>query len=223
MTVCLNGGKYLQNEMRARVEYKFSSFSGNVTFSAGSVGTGSSGDGQGAGSPQAGEASAEGTGRGGVGGIRAEAGAPPAMSRMDKIRAYMNKKAVRPAGDVDAPELRKDAALREMAAYMKEAAPKNDSKFDFLQSVYWEARGTDGVGEGCSDCPLAAHRVACKVVCRHRYRTSCQAERNFSTLLKQVLSDMRAGTLAHKTDKIDAVARAQQAPYSRICEGRTGT
>ncbi|CAM9761564.1 unnamed protein product [Ascophyllum nodosum] len=110
-----------------------------------------------------------------------------------------------------------------MAAYMKEAAPKNDSKFDFLQSVYWEARGTDGVGEGCSDCPLAAHRVACKVVCRHRYRTSCQAERNFSTLLKQVLSDMRAGTLAHKTDKIDAVARAQQAPYSRICEGRTGT
>ena len=26
---------------------------------------------------------------------------------------------------------------------MKEAAPKNDSKFDFLQ--YWEARGTDGV------------------------------------------------------------------------------
>ena len=53
---------------------------------------------------------------------------------------------------------------------MKEVAPKNDSKFDFLQ--YWEARGTDGVdpaGEGCSACPLAAHRVACKVVCRHRY------------------------------------------------------
>ena len=59
------------------------------------------------------------------------------MSRMGKIRADMNKK-------VDAPELRKDATLREMVAYMKEAAPKNDSKFDFLQ--YWEARGTDGVG-----------------------------------------------------------------------------
>ena len=65
------------------------------------------------------------------------------MSRMDNIRADMNKKVARPAGDVDALELRKDAALREMAAYMKEAAPKNDSKFDFPQ--YWEARGTDGV------------------------------------------------------------------------------
>ena len=52
--------------------------------------------------------------------------------------------------------------------------------------------------------------------------TSCQAERNFSAL-KQVLSYMRAGTLAHKTEKINDVAQAQQAPYSRICEGRTGT
>ena len=39
------------------------------------------------------------------------------MSRMDKIRADMNEKVARPLGDVDAPELRKDAALREMAAY----------------------------------------------------------------------------------------------------------
>ena len=46
------------------------------------------------------------------------------MSRMDKIRADMNKKVARPAGDVDALELRKDAAVREMAAYMKEAAPR---------------------------------------------------------------------------------------------------
>ena len=67
-----------------------------------------------------------------------EAGAPSAMSRMEKIRADMDKKVVRPAGD-DAPELRKDAALREMATYMKEAVPKNDSKFDFLQ--YCEKRG----------------------------------------------------------------------------------
>ena len=80
---------------------------------------------------------------GGSGGTGAEAGAPPAMSRMDNIRADMNKKVACPAGDVDASELRKDVALREMAAYMKEAAPENDSKFDFLQ--YWEARGTDGV------------------------------------------------------------------------------
>ena len=65
------------------------------------------------------------------------------MFRMDKIRADMNKKVARPAGDIITPKLRKDAALRETAAYTKEAVPKNDSKFDFLQ--YWEARGTDGV------------------------------------------------------------------------------
>ena len=59
--------------MGALVKYKVSSFGGNVTSSAGSVGTGSSRDSQGAGGPQAGEASAEGTG----GGTGAEAGAPP--------------------------------------------------------------------------------------------------------------------------------------------------
>ena len=109
--VCLNGGNDLQNEVCALVAYKFWSFSGNVTFSAGSIGTGSNGDGQGAGGPRAGEASAEGTG-GGSGGTGAEAGAPPAMSRMDKNRADKNKKVARPSDDVDAPELRKDAALR---------------------------------------------------------------------------------------------------------------
>ena len=56
---------------------------------------------------------------GGSGGTGAEAGAPPAMSRMDKIRADMNKKVACPADNVDAPELRKDAALREMATYIK--------------------------------------------------------------------------------------------------------
>ena len=90
--------------MRALVEYNFPSFSGNVTFSAGSVGPDSSGDGQGAGDPQAGEASAEGMG-GGSGGPGAEAGDPPAMSRMDKIGADMDKKVARPAGDVNAPKL----------------------------------------------------------------------------------------------------------------------
>ena len=43
--VCLNRGNNLQNEVRALVEYEFSNFSGNATFSAGSVGIGSSGDG----------------------------------------------------------------------------------------------------------------------------------------------------------------------------------
>ena len=120
------------------------------------------------------------------------------MSRMDKIRADMDKKVARPAGDVDAPELRKDAALREMAAYMKEAAPKNDSKFDFLQ--YWEARGTDGV-----DQVVVPARWAHIVLLARLYAgidaTSCQAERNFSAL-KQALSKMRAGTLGQKTEKV---------------------
>ena len=166
----------------------------------GSVGTGSSGDDQGAGAPQAGEASAEGTG-GGSGGTGAEAGAPPAMFRMDKIRADMNEKVARPAGDVDAPELRKDAALREMAAYMKEAATKNDSKFDFLYS--WEARGTGGVDP--SGKVVVPARLPHIGLLARLYAgidtTSCQAERIFSAL-KQVLSDMRASVLAHKTEKM---------------------
>ena len=131
---------------------------------------------------------------GGSGGTGAEAGPPPAMSRMDKIRADMNKKVARPAGDVDAPELRKDAALHEVAAYMKEAPPKNDSKFDFLQ--YWEARGTDGVDPSGKVVVLArwAYIRLLTRLYAGKDTTSCQTERNFSAL-KQVLSDMRAGTL----------------------------
>ena len=130
--VCLNEGNDLQNKVRALVEYKVSSFSGNVTFSAGSVGIGSSGDGQGAEAPKQKRQVPKARGRG-SGGTGAEAGAPPAMSRMDKIRADINKKVAHPAGEVGAPEFRKDATLREMAAFMKKAALKNDSKFDFLE------------------------------------------------------------------------------------------
>ena len=107
---------------------------------------------------------------GGSGGTGAEAGAAPAMSRMDKIRADMNKKVACPAGDVDAPELGKDDALREMAAYITEAAPKNDSKFDFLQ--YWEARGMDGVDPSRKVvvCLPAGRTSGClQGLCRHRY------------------------------------------------------
>ena len=116
----------------ALVKYKFSRFSGKLLLSA-----------RGASAPVAAEMAKAREApkqerqapkaRGGGGGTGAEAGVPPAMSRMDKIRADTNKKVARPAGDVDEPEFRKDAALREMAAYMKEAATKNDSKFDFLQ------------------------------------------------------------------------------------------
>ena len=159
---------------------------------------------------------------GGSGGTGAKAGAPSAISRMEKIGADMNKKVARPPGDVDAPELQKDAALREMAAYTKEAAPKNDSMFDFLQ--YWEARGTDGV-DPSGKVVVPARWSHIELLARLYAgidTTSCQAERNFSAL-KQILSDMRAGSLARKTEKIDAVVQAQQAPYSRIFEGRTGT
>ena len=103
------------------------------------------------------------------------------MSRMDKIRAGMNKKVAHPAGDVDAPELRKGAVLREMAAYMKEAAPKNDSKFHFLQ--YGEAREHGWgrpVEEGCSTCPLVARIEVLARLYAGIDTTSCQAERIFS-------------------------------------------
>ena len=128
-----------------------------------------------------------------------EAGAPPAMSRMDNIRADMNKEVARPAGDVDAPELRKNAVLHEKAAYMKEATLKNDSKFDFLE--YWEALGTDGVdSSGKVVVPARWPHIGllARLYAGIDTTTSCQAERNFSAL-KQVLIDMRAGTLAHKT------------------------
>ena len=145
-------------------------------------------------------------------GTGTEAGVPPAMSRTDKIRADMNKKVVHPAGDVDAPELRKDAVLREMAAYTKEAAPKNDSKFDFLQ-YYWEARYTDRVDpSGKIVVPARWPHIG---LLARLYAgidtTSCQAERNFSTLEQVLISDARAGTLAHKTEKILSLR-----PYSQF-------
>ena len=95
----------------------------------------------------------------------------------------MNKKVARPAGDVDAPELRKDADLREMAAYMKEAAPKNDSKFDFLH--YWEARGTDVVdSSGTVVVPARWPHVGLlvRLYAGIDTTTTCQAKRNFSAL-----------------------------------------
>ena len=117
----------------------FLSFSGNVTFNAGSVGIGSSGNTQGAGGPQAREASTEGT-RGGRRAPGRKQGPRLLFPGWTRSERTWNKKFARPTSDVDAPKLRKDAALREMAAYMKEAAPKNDSKFVFLQ--YLEGRGT---------------------------------------------------------------------------------
>ena len=112
--------------------------------------------------------------RGGFGGHRGGSRTPPAVSRMDNIRPDMNNKVARPAGDIDESELRKDAALREMAEYIREVAPKNDSKFDFLQ--YWEARGTDGVDP--------SGKVVVPAHWPH---------------IGLLASDMRAGTLAHKT------------------------
>ena len=109
------------------------------------------------------------------------------MSRMDKIRADMNKKVARPAGDVDAPELRKDAALREMAAYMKEAAPRNDSKFDFLK--YWEAQVTDGVGPS-RKVVVSARWPRIGLLARLYAgidTTTCQAEKNFSALSRSLV------------------------------------
>ena len=84
---------------------------------------------------------------------------------------------------------------------MKKAAPKNDSKFDFLQ--YWKARGTDGVDpSGKVVVPARGPHIRLLTrVYEGIDTTSCQAERNFSAL-KQILSDMRAGTLAYKTEKM---------------------
>ena len=89
---------------------------------------------------------------------------------------------------------------------MKEAATKNASNFDFLQ--YWEARGTDGVDpSGKVVVPACwTHIGLLAKLYAGIDATSCQAERNVSAL-KQVLSDVRAGTLAHKTEKMVLLLR----------------
>ena len=92
-------------------------------------------------------------------------------------------------------------AEREFAAYMKEAAATNDAKFDLLK--YWNARGVDGVN--AAENVVAPARWPYLSLLARLYAgvdtTSCQAERNFSAL-KQVLSDMRAGTLPRKINQM---------------------
>ena len=124
--------------MRALVENKFSSFSGNVTFSVRNV-----------------DGMERGGGRGHRGGSRG-----PALHVQNEQDQSGHKKGRLPAGDVDAPELRKDAALREIERLQVRLPPALGSA---------EHGWGRPVGKGCSACLLAAYWVAYKVVCRHRY------------------------------------------------------
>ncbi|CAM9735456.1 unnamed protein product [Pylaiella littoralis] len=126
---------------------------------------------------------------------------PAKMSRMERIRASLSTQVSGPTGDVDAAEDRADVAEREFAAYMKEAAATNDAKFDLLK--YWNARGVDGVDASGNVVAPARwpHLSLLARVYAGVDTTSCQAERNFSAL-KQVLSDMRAGTLPRKIEQM---------------------
>ena len=123
----------------------------------------------------------------------------------------MDKKVARPAGDVDAPELRKDASLRKMAAYIKEAAPKNDSKFDFFQ--YWEARGTD---DGVD--PSGKAVVPARWAYIGFLTTSYYADIDTSLVICAPVL-----WLTRERRCCCSGSTGTHAPYSRICEGRTGT
>ena len=225
--VCLNGGQQLLESVTALVEGKLSSFTGSVASwgSAGADASSSGGPGASASGSGGPDASASGSGGSGSGanssgrdngagspeaagtGAASRAGgagspAPTApISRMDRRKAQRDKKVARPPGDVDAPESRADVAEREFNAYMKEAAPSNSSDFDLLQ--YWATRSVDGIDPSGKVVVPARwpHIGLLAKLYAGVDTTSCQAERNFSAL-KRVVSDMQAGTLPHKVEKM---------------------
>ena len=94
-----------------------------------------------------------------------------------------------------------DAGLRESSEFMAEAALTNNSEFDLLE--YWRARAVDGLdASGKVVAPARWPHVALVArVFAGIDTTSCQAERNFSSL-KLVVSDLRASLGAEKTEKI---------------------
>ena len=144
------------------------------------------------------------------------------MFRMDKIRADMNEKVTRPTGDVDVPELRKDVALREMTAYMKEAAPKNDFKFDFLQC--WEARGMDGVDpSGKVVVPARWPHIGSLEGCMQASIPLVVKLRGTFPPLRRSLVIYAAPVLWLKRQRKCCCSGSTGTPYSRIYEGRAGT
>jgi len=71
------------------------------------------------------------------------------------------------------------------------------------QYPLWNARGVDGVDEAGNVVAPARwpHLSSLAHVYAGMNTTSCQAERNFSAV-KQVLSDMRAGTLPRRIEQM---------------------
>ena len=84
---------------------------------------------------------------------------------------------------------------------MAEAALTNNSEFDLLE--YWRARAFDGLdASGKVVAPARwPHVDLVARVFAAIDTTSCQAERNFSSL-KMVVSDLRASRGAEKIEKI---------------------
>ncbi|CAM9575217.1 unnamed protein product [Ectocarpus sp. 4 AP-2014] len=196
--VCLKGDESFQESAADAVREILKTFTGNMSRSSigdmGDAGNATSGG------DRSGEGSSSAAGETGSG-APVGTGPSPRMSRMDRVRAAMNKQVARPAGDKDAAESRGDVALREFTAYMQEAAAPSDpdSAFDLLD--YWATRGVDGLDKS-GKVVVPARRPHVGLLARLYAgidTTSCQAERNFSAL-KLVLSDMRAGILPHNIE-----------------------
>ena len=126
---------------------------------------------------------------------------PARPDRLARIRAKNNQLVARPSTIPSASETRTDAGLREFSEYMAGAALINNSEFDLLE--YWRARAVDGLdASGKVVAPARWPHVGLVArVFAAIDTTSCQAERNFSSL-KLVVSDLRTSLGAEKIEKI---------------------
>ena len=127
--------------------------------------------------------------------------APARPDRLARIKAKKNQLVAHPSTIPSVSETRTDAGLREFSEYMAEAALTNNSEFDLLE--YSRARAVDGLdASGKVVAPIRWPHVGLVArVFAGIDTTSCEAERNFSSL-KLVVSDLRASLEVEKIEKI---------------------
>ena len=207
--VCLNGGEQLQQTVRDDTSAQFLTFDWSVRprpAGAARAGGGAAGtDGpfapSSAPSPAGAAAGQTGADGGAADPATVPTPAPTCPNRLARIRAKNNQLVARPCTIPSASETRTDAELREFSEYMAEAALTNNSEFNLLE--YWRARAVDGLAaSGKVVAPARWPHVGLVArVFAGIDTTSCQAERNFSSL-KLVVSDLRASLGAEKIEKI---------------------
>ena len=126
----------------------------------------------------------------------------PELSRREKIRQAKSAKIARTETASSAVrETREDAALQEYGESIKEVALINDDPA-FTALEYWKPRAVDGLDKS-GNVVVPARWPHVGLVARLYLgvdATSCQAEKNFSTL-KLIVSDLRAKSSPGKVEK----------------------